>query len=256
MAILALDTSAAIAVAVLDDAGRTLAARGHDTARHHAELLAPTIADALAAAGLDAGDVRRVVVGTGPGPFTGLRAGLVTARAFARATGATLLGVSSLDALAAQAADALALQPGSDVVVATDARRREVYWARYTVVSRGGAAQDGAVARVDLVAGPDVGAADALVASGALDGAVVTGRGVHLYPVLATAGPGALEAAGAGADAGVAVAGRTGVDLPDPAVLARLGIARQALGEDLPTEPLYLRRPDVQAAAGRKRVLG
>ena len=69
-----------------------------------------------------------VVVGLGPGPYTGLRVGIVTARVLAEIAGARLHGICSLDVIAAQYAIAA---PGGEFVVATDARRKEVYWARY-----------------------------------------------------------------------------------------------------------------------------
>ncbi len=228
MPVLALDTSAAVAVALTTDDGAPLAARRVTEERRHAELLGPMITDVLADAGLDRHAVTAVVVGTGPAPFTGLRVGLVTARTLALALGVPVLGVCSLDALAVQAAGDLALAPDAEVVVVTDARRREVYWARY----RRTAGDD-----VDLVAGPGVERPDRLVADGVPDGAAVVGRGTALYPDVLTA------AAGAPLD-------------PDPAVLARIAVARRARGVALPSEPLYLRRPDVMEPAARKRARG
>jgi len=105
--LLAIDTSGDVAVSLLalDDGrpGPVLAARRATEPRRHAELLAPMITEALAEAGGRRHDVRAVVVGTGPAPYTGLRAGLVTARVLARALGVPVHGVPSLDALAAQA---------------------------------------------------------------------------------------------------------------------------------------------------------
>lgn len=237
MPVLALDTSAAVAVALVDDAGAVLAARSVDEDRHHAELLAPMIEGALADAGVDRSALTAVVAGTGPAPFTGLRVGLVTARTLALALGVPALGVPSLDALAASASRSL--PAGTHVLVATDARRREVYSAVYRV--------DGPGAVVALDA-PRVGAAaDAVAALGAVDGldaearagVVVVGRGAALHPD---------AFAGLGSDASVVV--------PDPAELARLAVARRAAGEELDTTPLYLRRPDAVPSAGSKRVLG
>lgn len=224
MPVLALDTSGAVAVAVTDDAGHVLAARSAAEPRRHAELLAPMIAEALAEAGLRPADVTAVVAGTGPAPFTGLRVGLVTARTFALALGVPVHGVPSLDALAAQAVRDLAPADGTEVLVVTDARRREVYWARYVV--RGDAALP--------VDGPDVAAAATLAADELVRG-VVAGRGAVLYPDDLPLTPGApLD--------------------PDPADLAREALRRLAAGEtDLPTEPLYLRRPDAVPAGGHKR---
>ncbi len=122
-----LDTSTdvRVGVAVADRP----AARGVLTDRRaHAEQLMPLVTRALADAGLGLADVDRLVVGVGPGPFTGLRVGVVTATTLGLALGRPVTGVCSLDALARQWADAGA--PARFAVV-SDARRREVYWAVY-----------------------------------------------------------------------------------------------------------------------------
>ncbi len=228
MPVLALDTSAAVAVALTTDAGEPIAGRRVTEERRHAELLGPMITEVLADAGLDRRAVTTLVVGTGPAPFTGLRVGLVTARTLALALGVPVLGVCSLDALAAQAAADLGLAPGTEVVVATDARRREVYWARYRV-----APDDD----VELLGGPGVDRPDRLAADGVVGGAVVVGRGTALYPEALPAAPG-------------------GPLDPEPSVLARLALVRRDRGLALPTEPLYLRRPDVMEPGARKRATG
>src|SRR5918996_5330322 len=94
----------------------------------HAELLAPGITAALDDADADRHDLTDVAVGVGPGPYTGLRVGVVTARTLAAVLGTRLHGVCTLDVVAAQAR-----REGIDgpLVVATDARRKEIYWARY-----------------------------------------------------------------------------------------------------------------------------
>lgn len=114
-----------------DGAIHTLAERVAVDAHAHAELLTPNVVAAVADARLTMSDLTAVVVGCGPGPFTGLRVGMATAAAFGHALGIPVYGVCSLDAIAIGA--------GGDVVVVTDARRREVYWARY----RNGARVDG-----------------------------------------------------------------------------------------------------------------
>lgn len=231
--LLALDTSAGIAVSIVagDDGGvgPTLAHLFEADARHHAELLAPMIAQALDEAGAHRGDLRAVVVGTGPAPFTGLRAGLVTARALGLALGIPVHGVCSLDALAAQAYSG-GLSTECDVLAVTDARRREVYAARYHAAGQ----TDGP--DVACVAGPVVDTPAAVAATLGHD-AVVVGPGAVLYAE----------------QLGPVLGGPTTVD---PAMLAALAITRAARGTALPTEPLYLRRPDVTPAAGRKRVTG
>jgi tRNA threonylcarbamoyladenosine biosynthesis protein TsaB len=232
--LLALDTSAEIAVALVpadaDDVTTAvpMAERREAEQRRHAELLAPLVAEVLAEAGADRRDVRAVVVGTGPAPFTGLRAGLVTARTFAFALGVPVHGVCSLDALAAQAYRDGAAGADDEVLVVTDARRREVYHARYAADAAGG---------VVPLGGPGVLRPADLVEQGFATGAVVVGPGAALH----------AEHLAPAAGAPVRV---------EPAVLAVLARQRVAAGLDLPTEPLYLRRPDVTPAAGRKRATG
>jgi len=137
--VLALDTATPTLVAGLarwsdDGAAQVLAERAVPSANRHAELLVPAVHGALGDAGLSLEDVEAVVVGLGPGPFTGLRVGVVTAAALADARGIPALGVCSLDAVG----------EGARTVV-TDARRKEVYWAAYAA---DGARTDGpAVAR-------------------------------------------------------------------------------------------------------------
>lgn len=113
--------------------------------RAHAETLTPNIVGALADAGVEVSALDAVVVGCGPGPFTGLRVGMATAAAFGHALGIPVRGVCSLDAIATGTT--------GEVLVVTDARRREVYWARY----RDGVRVDGPAvnAAADVPAGAD-----------------------------------------------------------------------------------------------------
>ncbi|WP_319445777.1 MULTISPECIES: tRNA (adenosine(37)-N6)-threonylcarbamoyltransferase complex dimerization subunit type 1 TsaB [unclassified Mycobacterium] len=92
-------------------------------ARAHAEQLTPNVLGAMADAGLTMGELSAVVIGCGPGPFTGLRVGMATAAAYGHALGIPVHGVCSLDAIGGDTT--------GEVLVVTDARRREVYWARY-----------------------------------------------------------------------------------------------------------------------------
>ena len=126
MLLLALDTSTPAVTAAVHDGERTLAERTTVDARRHGELLAPAVAEVLGDAGARPRDLTAIAVGVGPGPFTGLRVGLVTARTMAAVLGVPVHGVCSLDVLAVDAD-----VPDGDFLVATDARRREVYWARY-----------------------------------------------------------------------------------------------------------------------------
>src|SRR5512142_1987226 len=95
----------------------------------HGEQLAPLIEQALAQAGAGRQDLTAIAVGVGPGPFTGLRVGLVTARTLGFVLDIPVRGVCSLDVLAVEAADSGAVS--GHFVVATDARRKEVYLASY-----------------------------------------------------------------------------------------------------------------------------
>lgn len=126
--VLAIDTATpavTAAVVVRDGSGGIDVAGQRITldARAHAETLTPNVVAAVADAGLTMADLDAVVVGCGPGPFTGLRVGMATAAAYGHALGRPVYGVCSLDAIGV-------LTTG-EVLVVTDARRREVYWAHY-----------------------------------------------------------------------------------------------------------------------------
>jgi tRNA threonylcarbamoyl adenosine modification protein YeaZ len=129
--VLGLDTATRVQVGLCDGA-RILASRAYDDPMRHVEQLAPVIADVMAATGSRMDALTGIVVGVGPGPYTGLRVGIATARTLGSALGVPVRGVCSLDVLAAQwiRADE---PPTDDFVIATDARRKEVYWARYAV---------------------------------------------------------------------------------------------------------------------------
>ncbi len=126
--ILAIDTAtpAVTAGIVRREGVEVLAERVTVDARAHAERLTPNVLAALADAGLTVNDLGAVVVGCGPGPFTGLRVGMATAAAYGHALGIPVYGVCSLDAIGIETAATTGA-----ILVVTDARRREVYWARY-----------------------------------------------------------------------------------------------------------------------------
>lgn len=124
--VLALDTSTVVNVG-LAQGGRVLATATVTEQMAHAEQLMPLVSECLDVAGVRAADLDRLVVGVGPGPFTGLRVGVATARVLSYVLGVELRGVCSLDVLAAQFTGA----SPEEFLVATDARRREVYWAHY-----------------------------------------------------------------------------------------------------------------------------
>ncbi|MBA2389437.1 MAG: tRNA (adenosine(37)-N6)-threonylcarbamoyltransferase complex dimerization subunit type 1 TsaB [Geodermatophilaceae bacterium] len=184
--------------------------RTHSPARH-GETVPPAIAAVLIEAGCTPSQLEAVVVGIGPGPFTGLRVGIVSAAAYADALGVPVYGVGSLDAVALGLPEQAGL-----TVVATDARRREVYWAIYV---------DGE--RVD---GPNVGTpADLSDRLGGRAADRVVGGGAMLYDL-----PGA-ENAGPTAAGLVAATGRALVDRQPP----------------VPLRAAYLRRPDAVELAAR-----
>ncbi|MCO1654917.1 tRNA (adenosine(37)-N6)-threonylcarbamoyltransferase complex dimerization subunit type 1 TsaB [Pseudonocardia humida] len=218
MLVLAIDTATpAITAGLVEltaDAVRPRAARVTENARRHAELLMPGVLAACADAGAKLAEVDAVVTGVGPGPFTGLRVGMVTAAALGDALGVPVHGVGTLDAIAADVA------AGEPLVVVTDARRREVYWAAY----------DGAGTLLD---GPHVTAPAALV---------------DRLPEL-----GATAAAGPSAAAtGLAVRSTAG---PSPVGLVAVAAAALRAGaEPAPLEPLYLRRPDAVPPGQAKKV--
>ena len=125
--VLALDTSTVVNVG-LARGDRVLATATVADQMAHVEQLMPLVSECLDAAGAQVSDLEQVVVGLGPGPFTGLRVGVVTAQVLGQVLGLELRGICSLDVVAAQFAGA----SSAEFVVATDARRREVYWARYS----------------------------------------------------------------------------------------------------------------------------
>ena len=218
MLLLALDTSTSAITVALHDGARVLAEATTLDARAHGERLAPGIREVLEAAGATPGDLTHVVCGLGPGPFTGLRVGIVTARVLALVTRAALHGVCSLDALAAAG-------PEGEVLVATDARRKEVYWARYAVSPGSVRALSAPAVTKPAELAPQVRALPTV------------GRGPVLYPGLFPAPVDVLDVSAA--------------------ALADLAVARLAAGEELADrEPLYLRRPDAAPNVVAKSALG
>jgi tRNA threonylcarbamoyladenosine biosynthesis protein TsaB len=219
--LLAIDTATSAITVALYDGERVLAESTTLDPRRHGEHVAPAMAEVLARAGRTAADVSAVVCGTGPGPFTGLRVGLVTARTFAFARGVPVFGVCSLDALAHQAWLEDAAGMGQSCVVATDARRKEVYWARYDVTLRG----------VVRKGEPMVAKAEAIADE--VRGLPAIGRGAVLYAESFGPRSGPLDVS-AGA-------------------LADLAARRMSAGNVLPEpEPMYLRRPDATPPPPRK----
>ncbi|MFD8001787.1 tRNA (adenosine(37)-N6)-threonylcarbamoyltransferase complex dimerization subunit type 1 TsaB [Streptomyces mirabilis] len=128
MLLLALDTATPAVTVALHDGTSVIASSSQVDARRHGELLLPAVDRVLAEAGLKLDAVTGIVVGVGPGPYTGLRVGLMTAETFGLVLGVPVHGLCTLDGLA-YAADGTGVE--GPFVVATDARRKEVYWAQY-----------------------------------------------------------------------------------------------------------------------------
>lgn len=181
--------------------------------QRHAEVLSPSISRVLSEAGAAPGDLDAIAVGVGPGPYTGLRVGLATADALGNALRVPVHGVCTLDAIA------WATRRTEPFVVATDARRKEVYWARYAAYDR-------------RVSEPSVGPAS----DAAAWDLPAHGEGAALYAaVLGEPGEPLLPSATAIAEIAISrLSGRPGLPL-------------------LPPDPLYLRRPDAQEIGARKR---
>jgi tRNA threonylcarbamoyl adenosine modification protein YeaZ len=205
--VLAIDTATpAVTAGVVRLEGSECATLGERVtvgARAHAERLTPNVLAALADAALTMADLDAVVVGCGPGPFTGLRAGMATAAAYGHALDIPVHGVCSLDAIGGRTT--------GDALVVTDARRREVYWARY----RDGVRIDGPAVNAPA----DVDPGTARVVAGSPDHAALFDlpRCEPVYPT-----PAGLVAA-----------------------------VSDWTGEPAPLVPLYLRRPDAKPLAAR-----
>lgn len=115
---LAIDTATSRTIAAIIDGDKVLFESFHDGATEHGFAITELVAKALEICPKP----DQVVVGMGPGPFTGLRVGITFARSFAMARGIPVIGVCSLDAIAVEK---------SEYTVAIDARRKEIYWASY-----------------------------------------------------------------------------------------------------------------------------
>jgi len=221
--VLAVDTSSTVVSAALVDVAdggvRVLAGRDEQAANRHGELLAASIDGLLGEASLTPSELVAVAAGLGPGPFTGLRVGVVTAASMADALGVPAYGASSLDAIAR------AHVGTGPFLVCTDARRKQVYWARY----------DEAGVRVE---GPDIATAADLVTRFAADVPKVVGAAVVLYP----------QEFAAFATTEDATASALAV--------AHLVADKVTAGAEADVlEPLYLRRPDATPPGKPKSVL-
>ncbi|MFC4111435.1 tRNA (adenosine(37)-N6)-threonylcarbamoyltransferase complex dimerization subunit type 1 TsaB [Nonomuraea zeae] len=217
MLVLAFDTATPAVTAALHDGERVLAESTTIDARRHGELLAPTIELVLGEARASLRDVTAIVAGSGPGPYTGLRVGLMTAQGLATTLGVPAYGICTLDAVAYGSGLA------EPFLVATDARRKEVFWGRYSDMRT---RQDG-----PFVDRP---------AEVPLEGLPVVGAGAALYAEILGQGGSELD------------------DVPPypyAGALAALAAERLAEGTPLdPPRPIYLRRPDAVVPGAPKRV--
>jgi tRNA threonylcarbamoyladenosine biosynthesis protein TsaB len=229
--IVSIDTSTALTSVAITDGQVLIAERSQLDAHRHTEVLAPMLKDVLNDVGRTM--LTTVAVGVGPGPYTGLRAGIATARALGFALRLPVLGLCSLDALAAEVAH-LGAAAGDEFGVAGDARRREVYWAWY----RG----DGV--RLD---GPRVSQPTAI--DSRYRGGRWYGSGSHeelLYP----------HASWVGRRVGHLLAAGVQVADIDPKLSDHSsdGAATSAALDTsllLPARPLYLRHPDAQPSKSK-----
>jgi tRNA threonylcarbamoyladenosine biosynthesis protein TsaB len=239
--IVAIDTSSALTSVAVVDGDVVLAHGSHLDARRHAEVIGPLLAEVLAM--VDTSAVRAVACGVGPGPYTGLRVGIAAALALGAVWDVRVHGLCSLDAIAAAVlAESRASVPPEGLCVASDARRREVYWARY--------APDGR-----RVLGPRVVRLAELEPG--LRAGTWAGHGAvehaDLLGTVIAADPGYPEATWVGR--------RVEALLASGATPVHVEVPLDAHGEDsgrtsralegavlLPPRPLYLRRPDAAVA--------
>jgi tRNA threonylcarbamoyl adenosine modification protein YeaZ len=199
-------------------------------ARQHSEQLMPALLAVCASAGRRPVELDAVVCGVGPGPFTGLRVGIASAAAFADALGVPAHGVCSLDGVAAGPAGSAGLAGlaggiggGQPLLVVTDARRREVYWAAYLGARRThGPGVDTPAVLAERV--PDLGVR---LIAGTMAEELAESFGLAVHPARRPCAEGLVVAA-------------------TPLLLTG--------GEPAPLEPMYLRRPDAVPPGARKRV--
>lgn len=210
--LLAFDTATPLVSVALHDGDDVVAERVSARPMKHGEQLAPLISQVLDDADITRQDLSAIAVGAGPGPFTGLRVGLVTARTLGFVLHLPVHAVCSLDVLAVEAAATQAVT--GDFLVATDARRKEVYVAAYSL--------DGT-----RLTGPEV-----QKPADAATSAQVVGEGAMLYPE--------------------SFPNPAGPQRPSAGWLARTVVGERA--QLLEPEPLYLRRPDAATPSRPKKV--
>ncbi|QNH96538.1 tRNA (adenosine(37)-N6)-threonylcarbamoyltransferase complex transferase subunit TsaD [Corynebacterium anserum] len=215
----------------------TRAQRCVDNPRGHMELLTPNIVECLAEAGLEPADLSAVIVGTGPGPFTGLRVGMATAQAFADALSIPVHGVESLAAIAVDVWDSVSVNDSmrtGELLILTDARRREWFGARYEL----SAPLLSTNATLRTLAGPFVSKPDDILEQQPGSSSIVVAKALAQHELLV--------------DKAHRMLSLDGRPTPRSLVLAALlkagGVSNASVrGLLTPSEPLralYLRRPD------------
>lgn len=217
--VLAFDTATDVVTVAVGRHGEVVAARVVDSDRAHAERLVPTVRDVVAEAGLALSDLDALAVGVGPGRFTGLRVGVTTAKALALALAVPVVGLGTLEVVAHPWRD-----DDRDVVSVVDARRGEVFWARYR--PRAGA--------LGPVVAPGVAAPADLVAALGVDAVICVGDGVDRYRRELAGAPGAECLP-------------SQYSAPSPLALCALADDLLAAGRGGPPEslvPVYLRESD------------
>ena len=231
-----LETSSRVGMVALARGRTVLGQRVLDERRRHARDLAPSLQQLLQEQGWKPKEVDAVIVNIGPGSYTGLRVGIMSAKAWAYATGCRLLGVPSFEAVAWQVAHALADQAAAGVAwVLEDAQQGRVYCQRFALHRQAPGPLPGIEALTPLQVLP----LDAWLAQ-VEEGAVVAGPALRLYQARL---PGRVLLAPEPAW------------LPQPAALAHLGLARLERGEAdnvLALEPLYA-RPSAAEEQWQKR---
>jgi tRNA threonylcarbamoyl adenosine modification protein YeaZ len=214
--LLALDSSTDAVSVAIHHGSTILAERTVDAARRHAEVLMPLVDEVVAASGAVPADLSAIAAGIGPGGFTGLRVGLVSARTLALALQIPCHGVMSLDAIAYAALTQGFVDRDHPFGVAIDARRREVFWARYEAGRRVGDAQADRPGDI---------------AQDVLRGLPVVGDAAATYPEAFTQW---IQAS------------------PTAAAIARIASDPACGFATMPAAPVYVRRPDAAEPGARK----
>ncbi len=232
MMLLAIDTATNRCSAGVFAEDAVVALRSEDMRRGHAEALMPMVSDVLADADLTGASgvtgLDGIAVTVGPGAFTGVRIGLAAARAMGLAAGCPVLGLTTLEVVAADAA------PGLPVLAALDSKRADAYIQLFD--------PDGRPLAAPAALMPD--AVPAYISAGGLDAGDIV-----------VAGDGSRAVAPALAAAGYVVRPGEGAGLPEIAVLGRLAVQRwrevQPRLDHAPPSPLYLRPPDATPPRAR-----